>query len=185
MRNQRSFNSEFKRQVVEELISGESRAAQACRWYDIAASLLHHHVQTGFVCLAAILDAYSRTVVGYEVATSIDTALTHETLKMAIARRQPDPGVIHDSDQGVQYASRQYVDELKRHGFIIGVARTGSPYENAMMESFFNTLKHEELNLCEYETYQDVAIRPPCFLEKVYNQERLHSALGYRPPDES
>jgi len=68
--------------------------------------------------------------------------------------------------------------------YAMSMARTGNPYENAVMESFFKTLKHEEVHLCEYESYQDVVIRLPHFLEEVYNHKRLHSALGYRPPDE-
>ena len=148
------------------------------------SDITYIRIRTGFVYLAAILDAYSRKVIGYAVSMSLDTVVTLEALKMAIARRQPGPGVIHHSDQGVQYASGEYVDELKRHGFLISMARTGNPYDNAMMESFFKTLKHEEVNLCEYETYQDVVIRLPYFLEEVYNQDRLHSALGYRPPNE-
>ena len=103
---------------------------------------------------------------------------------MAISKRKPLPGCIHHSDQGIQYASTDYVKELNKNDFKISMASKGNPYENAYAESFIKTLKHEEVNLWDYRTIEDVAERVPFFLQEVYNKKRLHSALGYQPPDE-
>jgi putative transposase len=148
------------------------------------ADITYIRILTGFVYLAAILDACSRKVIGYAIACSLETALPLEALKMAISRRKPVPGVTHHSDQGIQYASEEYITELQDYGFVISMSRTGNPYDNATMESFFKTLKYEEVYLCEYETYEDVMERIPYFIEAVYNHKRLHSGIGYLSPEE-
>jgi len=136
------------------------------------ADITYIRIRNGFVYLAAILDAYSRRVIGYAISTSLETSLTLKALRMAIAARNPAPGVIHHSDQGVQYASEEYVEELRRRGFRISMAQSGNPYENATMESFFKTLKYEEVYLFDYETLADVLERIPYFIEEVYNRKR-------------
>ena len=148
------------------------------------ADITYIRIRTGFVYLSAILDAFSRRVIGYAISTGLDASLTLGALRMAITKRQPSPGVIHHSDQGVQYASAEYTEELNAHGFQISMSRRGNPYDNATMESFFKTLKQEEVYLYEYETIDDARARLPYFIEEVYNRKRLHSAIGYVPPSE-
>ncbi len=148
------------------------------------ADITYIRILTCFVYLAVILDAFSRKAIGYALSRRLDTELTLGALRMAIHRRNPEPGCIHHSDRGVQYASREYVKELTRHNFQISMSRKGNPYDNAHAESFIKTLKSEEVELWEYRTMEDVQERIPYFIEDVYNQKRLHSSLDYRPPSE-
>lgn len=137
-----------------------------------------------FIYLAVILDAYSRRVIGWELSRRIDTALTVAALKMALATRQVKPGLVHHSDRGVQYASTEYTDLLKEAGITISMSRRGNPYDNAQAESFMKTLKYEEVYLSDYANLTEARSRIGHFLTQVYNRERLHSRIGYVPPEE-
>ena len=148
------------------------------------ADITYIHILVCFIYLAVILDVYSRKAIGYAISRNIDTQLTLSALRMANVNRNPPPECIHHSDRGVQYASAEYVKELEFHKFQISMSRKGNPYDNAYAESFMKTLKSEEVHLWEYRTMADVKKRIPYFIEDVYNQKRLHSAIGYRPPCE-
>jgi len=137
-----------------------------------------------FVYLAAILDAFSRKVVGWALGRTLRSELTLAALNSALSDRKPPEGCIHHSDRGVQYACDEYVKTLEEAGLRISMSLKGNPYDNAKMESFFKTLKQEEVYIYEYRTFQEAKERIAYFLEIVYNQKRLHSALGYLPPTE-
>jgi putative transposase len=148
------------------------------------ADITYVRLPTSFVYLACVLDAYSRRCVGWKLSRQIDTQLTLDALEMALTQRHPLPGLIHHSDRGVQYASLAYVARLEQAEARVSMSAKGNPYDNAKAESFFKTLKREEVYLQDYRTFADAEANLGHFIEAVYNQKRLHSSLGYLPPVE-
>ena len=148
------------------------------------ADITYIRLPLGFVYLAAIQDVFSRRIVGWALSCSLEATLVIDALTMALKARKPPPGLIHHSDRGVQYACHEYADLLKAHGIAISMSRKGNPYDNAVAESFFKTLKKEEVYLSDYRTPEEARRHIQHFIEHVYNQKRLHSSLGYMPPAE-
>ena len=148
------------------------------------ADLTYIRLELEFVYLAVILDAFSRRVIGWALDRTLDAELTLQALRTALAQRRPGPGLVHHSDRGVQYASHDYTQLLRDHGIQISMSRKANPWDNAACESFIKTLKYEEVYRTEYRDLAEAHASIGAFLEKVYNQKRLHSALGYLPPAE-
>jgi len=148
------------------------------------ADITYIRLETEFVYLAVVIDAFSRRVIGWALDRRVEDELTLAALGMALELRRPAAGWVHHSDRGSQYASGDYTDLLKAHGCEISMSHRASPWENGACESWMKTLKYEEVYRQEYRDLAEARASIARFIEKVYNQQRLHSALGYRPPVE-
>lgn len=163
----------------------------ACGWRALtapnqawAADLTYIRLGTGFCYLAVVLDLFSRRIVGWNLSESLEATGAIAALEMALASRKPSVGWIHHSDRGVQYACREYVQRLKQAEARISMTAVGAPKENAPTERWMRTVKEEEVDLQEYDSFPEAKQGIGRFIEEVYDQKRLHSALGYRPPSE-
>jgi len=148
------------------------------------ADITYIRLRNEFVYLAVVLDAFSRRVIGWALGRTLEAGLAVAALRMALVERRPAPGLVHHSDRGVQYASADYTGMLHKHRAQISMSRKGNPYDNAACESFMKTLKQEEVYRNEYRDFHEAHASIGDFLERVYNQQRRHSALGYLPPAE-
>jgi transposase InsO family protein len=146
------------------------------------ADITYVRLKQEFVYLAVVIDTFSRRVVGWCAGRTLHSRLVIAPLQSALMTRRPQPGLVHHSDRGVQYASEAYVKVLRAHGLVPSMSRPANPYDNAMCESFMKTLKQEEIYCSEYQTLEQLQADVGNFIENYYNRRRLHSALGYQSP---
>jgi len=147
------------------------------------ADITYVPTQQGWLYLAAVVDMYSRRVVGWAMSERADQALACDALAMALGRRRPPEGAVHHSDQGSQYTSKSYQQQLQKAGLIASMSRKGMPYDNAVMESFFASLKHELTHHERFASRDTARTQLFHYIEGFYNRKRLHSSLGYRSPE--
>jgi putative transposase len=148
------------------------------------ADITYVRLQLEFIYLAVILDVYSRRVVGWSISCELNGGVAQQALELALSERRPAPGLVHHSDRGIQYACGDYVKRLESCGITISMSRPGNPYDNAWAESFMKTLKVEEVDGRRYRSFEHAKSSIGTFIEEIYNQQRLHSALDYRSPME-
>lgn len=148
------------------------------------ADITYIRLRGEFVFLAVVLDRFSRRAIGWALDRTLAARLAVAALEQAIAGRQPPPGVVHHSDRGVQYASQEYMEVLANHDMTPSMSRPANPYDNACCESFMKTLKQEEIYCRDYRDLPELSAHLEEFIDRYYNRQRLHSALGYRTPEE-
>jgi len=174
-------NSKHKCEVHLNLASRMTLTGINQLW---VADLTYVRLKGEFVYLAVILDGFSRKVVGWAVDRTMMSSHTVAALERAVADRRPRAGLVHHSDRGLQYASPEYVAALDRHGMVASMSRPANPYDNASCESFMKTMKQEEIYANKYDDLDHLRVNVEEFIEQYYNRQRLHSALGYRSPEE-
>jgi putative transposase len=148
------------------------------------ADITYIRLRVEFVFLAVVIDRFSRKAIGWALDRSLMARVAISALQQAITERKPLPGVVHHSDQGIQYACAGYVEKLKTNGMVPSMSRPANPYDNAFCESFMKTLKQEEIYCNQYRDFQELSEHLEEFIGNYYNRQRLHSALGYRTPEE-
>jgi transposase InsO family protein len=174
-------DSNHDHQIYANLVPGLEITGINQLW---VADITYIRLYSEWIYLAVVLDAYSRRCIGWALDRTLEADLAIRALKSALTSRPVQPGLVHHSDRGVQYASNTYVDTLNKAGINISMSRRGNPYDNAKAESFIKTLKYEEVYLYEYESLEEAKFRIGYFIDTLYNQKRLHSSLDYRPPAE-
>ena len=175
-------NSRHSWRVVPNLARGLDVSDVDQLW---VADITYVRLLEQFAYLAIVLDAFSRRVIGWALEDHLEASLAVAALNMALSERRPQGGsLIHHSDRGIQYACGDYSAVLARHEIQPSMSRVGNPYDNAKAESFMKTLKQEEIDGQDYRDIDDARQHIRDFIEQVYNRQRLHSALGYRPPVE-
>ncbi len=147
-----------------------------------ATDITYIETAEGWLYLAAVLDLYSRRLIGWAMGPNLETTLPLAALQMAIRQRRPASGVLHHSDRGCQYASATYRAALTHHGCVASMSRKGNCYDNATMEAFWSTLKHELVYRRHFLTRAEAKTAIFDYIEGFYNRSRLHSALGYKSP---